>query len=197
MVWLGLVLFVSIALAMLRGGRLLHLAEIHLRWWPLLLVGFAMQAATVFLPSDAAWSFRVGVSLILLSYLPLLAVVLVNRSRTGMWLTGLGIVMNFIVILVNGGMPVLSEAAQVAGGFDADIAILDDHKHVLLDETSRLAFLADVIPLRAFGIGQVLSIGDVFLAVGLGAFLESELRKPIHWFKHGAAGRPGSARETP
>ena len=194
MVWLGLVLFASIALAMLRGGRLLHLAEIHLRLWPLLLLGFAMQAATVFLPSDADWSFGAGVTLFLLSYVPLLTVVIVNRERTGMWLTGIGIIMNFLVIALNGGMPVLSEAAQVAGGFTTEVAILDDHKHVLLDHTSRLTFLADVIPLRAFGVGQVLSIGDVFLAVGLGAFLEGELRKPIHWFKRGAAGQAGSAQ---
>ena len=193
MVWLGLVLFVSIAFAMLRGGRLLHLAEIHLKLWWLLLVGFAMQFATAFLPEEADWAFNVGVALILASYIPLIAVVIANRDRTGMWLTGLGIIMNFTVIALNGGMPVLGEAAQVAGDFQSNVAILNDHKHVLLDPTSRLTFLADVIPLRAFGVGQVLSVGDVFLAVGLGAFLESELRKPIRWFKRGAAGQAGSA----
>ena len=193
MVWLGLVLFTSIALSLLRGGRLLHLAEIHLRMWWLLPVGFAMQFGRVFLPPDADWAFRVGVSLLLVSYIPLIAVVILNRDRTGMWLTGIGIIMNFTVIALNGGMPVLGEAAQVAGGFQTDISILNDQKHVPLDHTSRLNFLADVIPFRAFGVGQVLSIGDVFLAVGLGAFLESELRKPIHWFKRGAAGKAGSA----
>ena len=196
MVWLGLVLFVSIAVALLRGGRLLHLAEIELRLWWLLLVGFAMQFTAAILPTGSQGSFRIGVALILLSYIPLLTVVVLNRNRTGMWLTGVGILMNFTVIAVNGGMPVLIEAAQVAGGFSEDVAILDDAKHVLLDETSRLTFLADVIPLRAFGVGQVLSIGDVFLAVGLGAFLEGELRKPIHWFKRGAAGQAGSARTS-
>ena len=90
----------------------------------------------------------------------------------------------------------IREAAQVAGGFVTDVSILNDQKHVLLDHTSRLTFLADVIPLRAFGVGQVLSIGDVFLAVGLGAFLESELRKPIHWFKRGAGGQAGSATSS-
>jgi len=173
---------------------MLHLAEIHLKLWWLLLVGFAMQFSRVLLP-DADWAFGAGVALILLSHIPLIMVVIVNSERTGMWLTGLGIVLNFTVIAINGGMPVLGEAAQVAGGFQTDVSILNDQKHILLDHTSRLTFLADVIPLRAFGIGQVLSIGDVFLAVGLGAFLESELRKPIHWFKRGAAGQAGSASE--
>lgn len=194
MAWLGLVLVVSVTTAMLRGGRLLNLAEIHLRYWWLLLVGFAMQFGRLSLP-EAAWAFEVGVSLILLSYIPLITVVIMNRERTGMWLTGLGIVLNFTVITVNGGMPVLAEAAQVAGGIVTDVSIPDTQKHVLLDHQTRLAFLADVIPLRLFGQGQVLSIGDVFLAVGLGAFLESELRKPIHWFKRGAAGQAGSATD--
>jgi len=197
MVWLSLVLSVSIGFALLRGGRLLHLADIHLKLWWLLLIGFAMQFSTVFLPDDTDWAFRTGVALILTSYIPLIAVVIVNRERTGMLLTGLGIVMNFTVIALNGGMPVLGEAAQVAGDFQSNVAILNDHKHVLLDHTSRLTFLADVIPLRAFGVGQVLSVGDVFLAVGLGAFLEAELRRPIHWFKHGAAGQAGSASGRP
>ena len=193
MIWLGLVLFISIAVAVLRGGRLLHLAEIHLRYWWLLLVGFAMQFVTIYLPDESDLTFKPGVALILASYIPLIAVVIVNRERTGMWLTGLGILMNFTVIALNGGMPVLSEAAHVAAGFQTNVAILDDHKHVLLDSGSRLTFFSDVIPLRAFGVGQVLSVGDVFLAVGLGAFLESELRRPIHWFKRGAAGQAGSA----
>ena len=60
MVWLGLVLFTSIAVAMLRGGRLLHLAEIHLRMWSLLLLGFALQFARLFLPADAGLGISGG-----------------------------------------------------------------------------------------------------------------------------------------
>jgi hypothetical protein len=39
----------------------------------------------------------------------------------------------------------------------------------------------------------VISLGDVFLAVGLGWFIESELRRPIRWFKRGARAKAGSA----
>ena len=52
---------------------------------------------------------------------------------------------------------------------------------------------ADVIPLRLVGIGEVISLGDIFLALGLGVFLEHELRRPRRYFKHGAQAQPGSA----
>ena len=52
---------------------------------------------------------------------------------------------------------------------------------------------ADVIPLRFVGIGEVISLGDVLLALGLGVFLEHELRRPRRYFRRGAQAEPGSA----
>ena len=85
-------------------------------------------------------------------------------------------------------------AAEVASGFTVTVPDLSgSFKHVLLDSGSRLTALADVIPLRIGGLGQVISLGDVFLAVGLGRFLEHELRRPRRYFKRGAHAQPGSA----
>jgi len=192
MLWLLLVLFIAIFIAVLRGGRLGNLAEIELKLWYLLVLGFVMQGITEFFPDDASWSRPVGVSLVLLSYLPILATIAANREKPGMWLAGIGILMNLTVIASNGGMPVMREAAQVAASTNA-IVVVADYKHVVLDAATRLPFLADVIPLRFLGEGNVLSLGDVFLAVGLGRFLEAELRRPVRWFKHKAASESGSA----
>ena len=191
MLWLAMVLFLSMAIAILRGGRMVNLGDIHLNQWWLLPFGFVLQIAAQFIPRSAAtW----GVVLILSSYLPLLILVIINRDRTGLWLAGIGVLMNFTVIALNGGMPVLAEAAEVASGFaPGDPVIAEGFKHVVLDETSRLVFLADVIPIRIANYGQVLSLGDMFLAVGLGRFVEFELRRPIRWFKRGARAQAGSA----
>ncbi len=196
MVWLALVLFVAATVAVIRGGRLRNLSDVRLRMWWLLILGFGMQSAAEFFPSDAEWSRPTGITLILVSYVPLLLMVVLNRDRPGMWLAGLGILMNFSVIAANGGMPVLEEAAIVAGGFPESVDIAGNYKHLVLDETTRLAFLADVIPLRFLEQGQVISLGDVLLAVGLGRFLEHELRRPVRWFKHGAQAEAGSARRS-
>ena len=193
MLWLALVIFVATTIALLRGGRLVNLADIRLRLWWLLPLGFGLQASPVLLPDDAAWTTGVGVALVLVSYLPLLLLVILNRERKGMWLAGLGILMNFSVIAANGGMPVLAEAALAAARYEEGIRVVYGFKHVALDATTLLSFLADVIPVRLFGQGQVISLGDVLLAVGLGAFLEDELRQPVRWFKHGQRTEGGSA----
>lgn len=189
MLWLVTVLFLSMAIAILRGGRLSNLGDIHLRLWWLLPLGFALQIA-----ARSAASSDLGVALILLSYLPLIILVLLNKERPGLWLAGFGVLMNFSVIALNGGMPVLSEAAEVASGFaPGDPVIAESYKHVVLNRESLLPFLADVIPIRVLNIGQVLSLGDVFLAFGLGRFIEFELRRPVRWFKRGARAEAGSA----
>ena len=85
-------------------------------------------------------------------------------------------------------MPVLEEAARLAGETGA---LVLDAKHVLLTDETRLPFMADIIPLP----GAVLSLGDVFLAIGVGVFLEDQMRQPLTLFAHRVTGLPGSAAE--
>lgn len=192
MLWLVVVILVAVIVSLLRGGRLTNITDIRLRLWWLLPLAFAMQLSTNLLP-DRSWSESVGVGLVLLSYGPLIGLVLANRDRKGMWLAGIGVLLNFTVILLNGGMPVLMEAAEVASGFSPSPQLEASYKHTVLDEGTRLPFLADVIPMRLIGRGTVLSLGDVFLAVGLARFLEAELRRPVRWFKPGVKLTGGSA----
>ena len=196
MLWLAIVLFASLAIALLRGGRLINLGDIELKAWWLLLIAFGLQFGTRWLP-ETTWAETAGVVMVLVSFALLMILVLVNRSKPGMWIAGLGVLMNFTVIAFNEGMPVLAAAAEVASGFSvSEPDLTGTFKHVLLDETSRLTFFADVIPLRLAGIGEVISLGDIFLALGLGVFLEHELRRPRRWFKHGASAQPGSASRS-
>ncbi len=191
MPWLVLVLLAATFIAVLRGGRFANFADLHLRYWWLLIVGFAMQAITGLLPATGPLA-NLGTILILTSYLPLLAVVVMNRHRPGMLLAGLGILANFTVIAANGGMPVLPDAIRAASGFTVADPVFTSPKHQVFGPGTHVGFLADVIPLRVFGQGHVISLGDVLLAIGLGVFLESELRKPVRWFKHRSQSKSGA-----
>ena len=186
MQWILLVLVISIALGALRGGSLRNLSGIRVKLWWLLPVGFVLLAIATFVPAD---QHEIAVALILISYLPLLAFVLLNRKLSGIWIAGIGILMNFTVIVANNGMPVLAEAAQIASGSTGNLTL--GAKHVLLTAETSIPFLADVIPLP----GAVLSLGDVFLAIGVGVFLEHQMRQPLVLFAHGIPGVPGSASE--
>ena len=185
MAWMLVVIVVSIAVAVFRGGKISNLPDIHADGWPLLFLGFGMQIGANFVPDDQR---SLAVGLLLASYGTLILMVWLNRRESGMWIAGLGILMNFIVISVNGGMPVLDASVEIAGG-SSNLAL--DAKHVWLDATTRLPFLADVLPLP----GAVISLGDVFLAIGLGVFVEDQLQQPVRLFRHRVKGIPGSAAE--
>jgi len=187
MEWMLLVIVISVVLGALRGGRLRNLTEIRVKLWWLLPIGFLILAIANFLPSEY---HNAAVALILGSYLPLLLFVWLNRGSSGIWIAGIGILMNFTVIVANAGMPVLAEAAVIAGGGDSQLVL--GAKHVLLTTDTVLPFLADVIPVPR----SVLSLGDVFLAIGIGVFLEDQMRQPLSLFSHGASATPGSASET-
>ena len=183
MLWMLFVIVLAIVVGWSRGGRLANLTEIRVRIWWLLFIGFGLQAVALFLPSDR---HDLAVTLILASYVPLLLFVWLNRRMAGMWIAGIGILMNFTVIALNAGMPVMLEAIEVAGG--GGIPDLGA-RHVVMTDATRLPFLGDVIPLPA----NVISIGDVFLAIGIGVFVEDRMRQPIPLFARGAHGTPGSA----
>jgi hypothetical protein len=186
MQWILLVLVVAIAVGAFRGGKFRNLTEIRVNAWWLLPAGLLVLTSAYLVPSSTG---DLGVWLVLASYVPLLLFVWLNRDLTGIWIAGLGILMNFTVILLNGGMPVLAEAARIAG--NTGELILDD-KHVLLTDATTLPFLADIIPLP----GAVLSLGDVFLAIGVAVFLEDQMRQPLTLFAHRVTGIPGSAADN-
>lgn len=185
MTWLFVVIAVSVVVSLLRGGKISNFPEIYARGWWLLFVGFGMQIAANYVPTS---NREIAVWLVLLSYLPLLLVVALNQRMPGMWISGIGILMNLAVIALNNGMPVLPQAIELAGG-DPDMIL--DAKHVVLDATSHLPFLADIIPIPR----SVISLGDVLLAIGLGVFIEDQLQQPLRLFRHRVQGIPGSAAD--
>jgi hypothetical protein len=188
MVWIASVLVVAVAVSLIRGGKLTNLTDLYLRGWWLFVLGFVIQAGAAFVPRDVSGARDIAMWMLLGSYLLLLLGILLNRGQAGIALAGVGILMNFAVIAANSGMPVSIEAATIAGG-GPDLVL--GVKHVVLDQATRLPFLADVLPLP----GSVISLGDVFLALGLGIYLERAMRKPVRFFRHGVPTAPGSAAE--
>lgn len=78
-------------------------------------------------------------------------------------------------MVVNGGrMPVSAEAALVLD--PQYIELLKEGlyaKHALLDESTRLAFLGDIIPVTdPYPRSQVISIGDVIMNIGIFLFIQ-------------------------
>ncbi|TMK96151.1 MAG: hypothetical protein E6G40_13440 [Actinobacteria bacterium] len=151
------------------GGSLRTLSEIRLRWWPLALLGLALQL----LPASAASGsdHAIAVGLLIASYAVLLVFVAANIRLAGFVLIAIGFALNLFVISLNGGMPVSRTALQRAYGpsYRATLAELTaggGAKHHLARRDDVLLPLSDVIPLGG-PIHLVLSAGDVFFFLGV------------------------------
>lgn len=93
-----------------------------------------------------------------------------NRHLRGLWLVGLGLASNALVIFANGGHMPVDPAALERAGLEALVPRLQaryDAVHSLMDESTRLGFLADVIPVRILSYANVISPGDVCLMLGI------------------------------
>jgi hypothetical protein len=88
--------------------------------------------------------------------------VVANWHLPGMRLVTIGLGLNALVIGANGAMPVDPDAILALG---IDGATVPPGKHTLLDDQTRLPWLADIWPLPP--LRSIISVGDVVLAAGL------------------------------
>jgi len=96
-----------------------------------------------------------------------------NRKYAGLWLIGIGALLNALVMMFNGGrMPVdISSLSTKAYMADALELIMKgaDNKHVAINSATKLPALADIYSVPGFlGLGMpLISIGDIIIAAGL------------------------------
>jgi uncharacterized protein DUF5317 len=164
---LAAVVLVSVYLGYLFGGRLHRLESLRPRWWGLVIAGLGIQ----FIPlpeGPTGTDLLVRTAVLSISYTLLLTFAVVNVRMPGMALVVIGLSCNFAVIAVNGGMPA-SAQALIDSGQEGELVLLETQgadKHHLLSDDDELSFLADVIAVPQ-PIGQVVSVGDVFMYAGL------------------------------
>lgn len=154
------------------GGRLANLGEAPFRVWPALAVGIALQIGANVVRGGP------GLALVLASYALLIVFAAANLARVGMGLVLVGITMNVLAIALNGGMPVRAKAIVAAGIADQrEIPTIEfGSKRHLETDGDRLTFLGDIIPI-ALGPGEVLSFGDLVMAVGIADVIVHLMRR--------------------
>ena len=170
----------GLVLGLLLGGKIERLADIRLKFLPLLFVAVIIRFGTeamLGLGVDVVETLRVP--LFALSYGILLYTLWHNRAYPGLALAFIGIASNGLVILVNGGyMPVWMEAFE-ASGLEGEINTVLHIPVYVLDASwfLHLGPLSDVIPLPVPPVQNVASMGDLFLTAGLGFFLFATLMR--------------------
>ncbi|HEY8601144.1 MAG TPA: DUF5317 domain-containing protein [Thermomicrobiales bacterium] len=163
------------------GGALRHFARLSFRW-PVLFLGGLILRAVAFSPIVRHDGAAIGVYVLAIACLA--AGIAANRRIVGIELVLLGLVLNAIVILANGGaMPVSADALRLVGRYDYALQLRDEgplgHVELATAETV-LRPLADIIPLSPVPLFQtVASVGDLLIAAGmLIIFYVGTLRPP-------------------
>jgi uncharacterized membrane protein YcgQ (UPF0703/DUF1980 family) len=174
MVFDGILL--AIIIGFIRGGNFKRFADLTFKagWiFPLLLL---IQLGIFTFQNKIGWIGEFSNLSFMVIYVIGLTFLWLNRHHPNFKAIFVGVLLNFIVMAVNGGrMPVSMEAASVI-----DPQYLEATKnalyakHTLVTESTKLAFLGDIIPLSApYPREQAISIGDVVMNIGVFLFIQS------------------------
>jgi hypothetical protein len=176
-----LILLLGAALAGLAGGiawaaigrRPYQLPD--LRWAWLVLLAFIPQYFAFVLPATRASIPTSWIPVVLIGSQTLLLIFsIVNIGRPGFWLLGLGLALNLLVIVFNGGMmPISPETIQhlnpdaASGAWQIGQRLGVGKDIVLPVAETRLWFLSDRFFLPDWITYKVaFSLGDVFISAG-------------------------------
>jgi hypothetical protein len=169
---------VAVLIGIARGGSLSSLAATKVKWLWLIYAGVLLQVA-----GALTLSGDTGLVIVLVSNAVIAAFLLANLRLPGMALAAVGLVLNVLVIATNGAMPVSTEVIEATGGSDTEE--IGGLKHERLTDDTRFAFLGDVIAVP--GLREVLSLGDVLLALGIAYFVYARTTAEARRGRHSLA----------
>lgn len=171
-----ILLILGLIAGLARGGKVSNIAASHFEKSWLVFSGLAIQVSAELYAAFVEESLREGgrgIAILAVSYVFLIAFVILNRRLPGAWLIAAGLGLNLLVIVPNGGMPVSLRAAEIAG-FDPSSYLDSAIKHREMGPDTILWFLGDVIPMPF--IKKVVSVGDLVLGMGVFLLIERLVR---------------------
>ena len=171
----------STAVGFVRKGSLRNLSGIPLRHFYLFVLPFVLFASVLAAgPARGTLSILPYVKVISIAqYVILLAAIALNVHIREMWVVGAGTFLNFASLAANGGvMPVGTTALRIAGL--TQLLNSESARHVIMTPETRLKWLADIIPVPTFSplLSQVISIGDLVIAVGIFLLVQRYMCRP-------------------
>jgi len=187
-------ILLGLVLGLLAGGSISNLALVRLRWVPVLLLAVILRFTTEFLlvrGNTTADAFRLP--LLGGAFGLLLVTLWVNRTHPGLRLGFVGILLNTIAVVMNGGHMPIWEPSVIASGFSTtDLTKFNVLIGPSLDSNFLLHAgpLADILPIPVPFVRNVASIGDLFLASGLAFFLFATVLR-VHDAEHDDIETPG------
>lgn len=165
-----IVVAAGVAVGWARGGRIANASGRRLALLPVIWLALAMQIGAQMIPASRS---LLAYAMVIASYAAVFAFAGANWRIAGMPLIAIGGALNYLVILLNQGMPVSPDViARVGADVEAARAVMRG-KHVLGTEDTSLAVLGDRIPL----FGEIVSVGDLVILAGILLVVQGLMRR--------------------
>lgn len=167
----------ALIIGLLLKGDIKKLNDLHFKKINLIFIAFIIEFLIVMsIKNGIITSSYYTYFINLIMYILIFIFIYENRENPWMVMMGVGFLLNAIAIFSNGG-------AMPVGQYAIDTAKLTNNVtaeglYVLVDESTRMWFLGDVIPLtfpRKFAI----SIGDIVSAIGLMLLIITAMKPKI------------------
>jgi hypothetical protein len=181
-------LVISLVVGLFRGGRLKGIAQIPIKNTELIFLSFVIRYLPLILHGSLLnWAIRFNWLVVTISYILLLYALTTNLHIKAIGLVALGVILNYLVIFANGWkMPVSLWAVEITRLEGLKELLFDSNYlyHKALDSTTKLRFLADVIPMPPpYPKPRIFSIGDFVMSLGL-FFVIQKYMKPVKYVKN-------------
>lgn len=175
-------LILGLGIGLLRGGRIANLSELRLKSVWIIFASLILQLLIFPTP----WSqplIRIGTEYVHYASYGLIVVFFILNWRVWeLWTMAVGMVLNAIVIMANGGyMPASASALLASGKQKAADQLLNNPDHIyantlLMSEQTSLNFLGDWLYVPAWvPLANAFSIGDLVLMTGLAWLIQSAM----------------------
>ena len=166
------VFVISIVIVLIFRHSLSNLKYLEWRWLELFILAFLIQFAIVWLSfKNVEFIIKYHSILHISSFIILLISAFGNVKLPGFKLIIIGILLNFTVIVANGGQMPVSTIALQKSGLGSYQKVLEKGEyltHKLLDKNTKLKFLADRLYIRKpYPRSTAFSVGDIIIGLGL------------------------------
>lgn len=165
------------------GGKIGNLKDVEIRKAWVIFLAFVLQYSGIFLlpvlyDKQLISSPYFYSASVMGSYLILIVFSLYNRKQPGFYWVVVGMALNLLVMLANGGrMPVELTAAQDLSPADVPALVGGTYgKHIAMSNDTNLNFLGDLIYLQApYPHHTIVSLGDIVFSIGVIIFIITQM----------------------
>jgi Family of unknown function (DUF5317) len=156
----------ALVVVLVTRGSFSRLFQLPIKSIWMVLVALTIQILLAFVDIPADRLDDLGFGLVMASYAFLLAFCFVNLRISMMWVIGLGIALNALVIGLNQGMPTADNEVTTRPGRTIEEPIERTARHRPEGDDDLLPFLGDRLRVPE-PVDEVISIGDVVIGLGI------------------------------